>query len=67
MSMIQYSMLYLIGWLKIEDLMDFRQFNSKTPGHPEVEIPGVECTTGPLDKDLEWVSVWLMQRRTLIN
>ena len=48
MSMIQYSMLYLIGWLKIEDLMDFRQFNSKTPGHPEVEIPGVECTTGPL-------------------
>lgn len=48
MSMIQYSMLYLIGWLSIEDLMSFRQFNSKTPGHPEVEIPGVECTTGPL-------------------
>lgn len=48
MSMIQYSMLYLIGWLSKEDLMDFRQLNSKTPGHPEVEIPGVECTTGPL-------------------
>jgi len=48
MSMLQYSLLLFIGWLKIDDLKSFRQLNSKTPGHPEVEIPGVECTTGPL-------------------
>jgi transketolase len=38
----------LIGWLGLDDLKQFRQLHSKTPGHPEVEIPGVECTTGPL-------------------
>ena len=48
MSMIQYSILLLIGWLNMDDLKNFRQLNSKTPGHPEVEIPGIECTTGPL-------------------
>ena len=48
MSMIQYSLLYLVGWLEMDDLKNFRQLNSKTPGHPEVEISGVECTTGPL-------------------
>ena len=41
-------MLTLIGWLKIDDLQNFRQLHSKTPGHPEVEIKGVEATTGPL-------------------
>ena len=48
MSMIQYSLLFLLGWLNVDDIKNFRQLNSKTPGHPEVEIPGVECTTGPL-------------------
>ena len=48
MSMLQYSILHLIGWLKLSDLKKFRQLGSLTPGHPEVEIPGVECTTGPL-------------------
>ena len=48
MSMLQYSLLCFIGWLKISDIKNFRQLNSRTPGHPEVEIPGVECTTGPL-------------------
>ena len=48
MSMLQYSLLFLIGWLEKEDLENFRQLHSKTPGHPEVEISGVECTTGPL-------------------
>jgi transketolase len=48
MSMLQYSLLHLIGWLDMEDIKNFRQLNSRTPGHPEVEIPGVECTTGPL-------------------
>lgn len=49
MSMLQYSMLFGIGWLTIEDLKSFRQLHSRTPGHPEnFMTPGVECTTGPL-------------------
>jgi len=48
MSMLQYSLLLYIGWLELDDIRNFRQFGSRTPGHPEVEIPGVECTTGPL-------------------
>lgn len=48
MSMLTYSLLYFCGWLEIDDLKKFRKLNSRTPGHPEVEIPGVECTTGPL-------------------
>ena len=47
-SALQYVLLNLIGWLGLDDLKQFRQLHSKTPGHPEVEIPGVECTTGPL-------------------
>ena len=48
MSMVQYALLLLVGWLDLEDIKNFRQLNSNTPGHPEVELPGVECTTGPL-------------------
>ena len=48
MSMLQYSLLLFIGWLEMDDIKNFRQFGSRTPGHPEVEFPGVECTTGPL-------------------
>ena len=48
MSMLQYSLLLYIGWLNMDDIKSFRQLHSRTPGHPEVEIPGVECTTGPL-------------------
>jgi len=48
-SALLYTMLTYIGWLDIDDLKFFRQLNSKTPGHPEVDItPGVEATTGPL-------------------
>ena len=48
-SALLYTMLTLIGWLDIEDLKSFRQFGSKTPGHPERGLtPGVEATTGPL-------------------
>ena len=47
-SMLLYTFLTLIGWLSLDDLKQFRQLNSNTPGHPEVHIPGVEATTGPL-------------------
>ena len=49
-SMLNYSLLYLYGFgLEKEDLMQFRQFGSKTPGHPEYgHTIGVETTTGPL-------------------
>lgn len=49
-SMLLYSMLYLTGYdLTLDDLKDFRQWGSKTPGHPEYgHTPGVETTTGPL-------------------
>ena len=49
-SILQYALLYLGGWgLSLDDLKNFRQWNSATPGHPEVgHTPGVEVTTGPL-------------------
>jgi transketolase len=49
-SILQYSMLYLTGFgLTLDDLEDFRQWGSKTPGHPEVHhTTGIEVTTGPL-------------------
>jgi len=49
-SILQYAMLYLTGTgLELEDLKEFRQFGSRTPGHPEVHhLDGVEVTTGPL-------------------
>ena len=49
-SILQYAMLHLTGYgLTLEDLKEFRQLGSLTPGHPEVgHTPGVEVTTGPL-------------------
>ena len=52
-SALYYTMLTYIGWLGIDDLKSFRQFGSKTPGHPERGLtPGVEATTGPLGQGI---------------
>ena len=53
-SMLLYSCLYLSGYeLTLEDLKQFRQWESKTPGHPEYgHTPGVETTTGPLGQGI---------------
>ncbi|MBF0301554.1 MAG: transketolase, partial [Desulfamplus sp.] len=53
-SMLLYSMLYLDGYgLTLDDLKNFRQWKSRTPGHPEFgHTPGVETTTGPLGQGL---------------
>jgi len=53
-SMLLYSLLHLFGYdLSIDDLKAFRQWKSKTPGHPEYhDTPGVETTTGPLGQGI---------------
>ena len=49
-----YALYHLLGYdLALEDLKNFRQFGSRTPGHPEYnEVPGVEITTGPLGQGI---------------
>ncbi|WP_237036182.1 transketolase [Mediannikoviicoccus vaginalis] len=53
-SMLLYSLLHLFGYgVTIDDIKDFRQLNSKTPGHPEYgHTIGVEATTGPLGQGI---------------
>lgn len=53
-SMLLYALLHLNGYkLSMEDIKQFRQLNSKTPGHPEYDhCPGVETSTGPLGQGL---------------
>ncbi|NOX38406.1 MAG: transketolase [Calditrichaeota bacterium] len=52
-SMLLYSLLTFVGYLDLDDLKQFRQWGSRTPGHPEVHLtPGVEATTGPLGQGL---------------
>jgi transketolase len=53
-SMLQYALLHLTGYdVSVDDLKNFRQLHSKTPGHPEYGYtPGVETTTGPLGQGI---------------
>jgi transketolase len=52
-SALLYAMLYLNGYLTLDDLKNFRQWGSRTPGHPESHLaPGVEATTGPLGQGI---------------
>ncbi|KEY90926.1 transketolase 2 [Candidatus Photodesmus blepharus] len=52
-SMLVYSLLHLTGYaLTLDDLKNFRQLHSKTPGHPEYGCVGIETTTGPLGQGI---------------
>ncbi|MBM0637246.1 transketolase [Campylobacter sp. VicNov18] len=52
-SALLYSFLHLSGYdLSLDDLKNFRQLHSKTPGHPEISTPGVEIATGPLGQGI---------------
>ncbi|MEL7983230.1 transketolase [Vreelandella titanicae] len=66
-SMLLYSLLHLTGYeLGLEDLQNFRQLHSRTPGHPELGYtPGVETTTGPLGQGLANAVGMALAERTL--
>ena len=65
-SMLLYSLLHLTGYdLPLEQIRQFRQWGSMTPGHPERGLtPGVEVTTGPLARDSPTASAWRLRKTT---
>lgn len=66
---LQYSLLHLTGYaLSLEDLRQFRQWGSLTPGHPEVHhTPGIEATTGPLGQGFANAVGFALTERFLAN
>lgn len=66
-SMLLYSLLHLSGYdLSLDDIKEFRQWGSKTPGHPEYgHTPGVEATTGPLGQGISMAVGMAMAERHL--
>ncbi|CAL4042280.1 Transketolase 2 [Buchnera aphidicola (Anoecia corni)] len=66
-SMLLYSVLHLSGYkLSIDDLKNFRQLHSKTPGHPEIGYtPGIDTTTGPLGQGLATAIGMAIAEKTL--
>ena len=68
-SMLLYAMLYLTGYdLTLDEIKEFRQWNSRTPGHPEYSCaPGVETTTGPLGQGFATGVGMAMSERFLAN
>ncbi len=68
-SMLLYAMLHLTGYdVSLEDIKNFRQWKSKTPGHPEYgRTPGVETTTGPLGQGFATGVGMAMAERFMAN
>jgi transketolase len=67
-SMLIYALLYLTGYAQptLDDIRRFRQWHSPCAGHPEnIELPGVECTTGPLGQGLAMAVGMAMAERHL--
>jgi transketolase len=66
-SILQYALLHLTGYdLSLEDIRQFRQWGSRTPGHPEYRhTPGIEVTTGPLGQGLANAVGLAIAERTL--
>jgi transketolase len=67
-SMLLYAMLHLTGYdVSLDDLKNFRQWHSKTPGHPEYgDAPGIETTTGPLGQGVG-VAVGMAMGQNYLN